>query len=197
MTTEETKLTEVKPLKLDLGCGPNKKGPEYLGVDAMQFDGKVDIVFNLAELDLTAGEDKYSQFKKWPWEDNSVDEVHCSHFLEHLTGVERVHFMNELYRVLKVGSACLIVVPHWASNRAYGDCTHAWPPVSEMYFYYLAADWRAQNAPHNYFYKCDFSATWGYSMRQDLLVRNQEYQNFAISNFKEACQDIIATLTKK
>jgi len=37
-----------KLLKLDLGCGKNKKGPEWTGVDAIKFDG-VDVVCNLAE----------------------------------------------------------------------------------------------------------------------------------------------------
>lgn len=194
--TNEIIPEAMKPIKLDLGCGPNKNGPEWVGVDCMQFDNKVDIIFNLAEIDLTAGTDKYSQFKKWPWDDNTVDEIHCSHFLEHLTGVERVHFMNEVYRILKPGAKCTVVVPHWASNRSYGDVTHQWPPISEMYFYYLSVAWRAVNAPHNNFYKCNFNASWGYSMRQDLVVRTQEYQNFALQNFKEAAQDTIATLIK-
>jgi SAM-dependent methyltransferase len=138
----------------------------------------------------------------WPFEDSSVSEVHCSHFLEHLDGVERVRFFNELYRVMSPGAKASIVTPHWASCRAYGDFTHKWPPVGEMLFYYISKEWRLANAPDNDAqwnpdgYTCNFAATWGYSMRQDLLVRNQEYQQFALQNFKEAAQDCIATLTK-
>lgn len=180
--TELAKCIPVpEPLRLDLGCGKNRK-EGFKGVDLRQFEG-VDIIHDLT--------------KEWPWFDESVDEVHCSHFIEHLSAPERIHFVNELYRVLRKGAKVQIIVPHWASCRAYGDLTHQWPPVSEFWFYYLSKDWRASNAPHNDGYICDFESTWGYSIRQDLTIRNQEYQMYALSNFKESAQDIIATLTKR
>lgn len=169
--------------RLDLGCGKNKrKDGEWIGVDSRDFDG-VDVVHDLTQ--------------PWPWEDNSVDEAHSSHFVEHLTAEQRVHFVNELYRVLKPGAKAAIIVPHWASCRAYGDLTHRWPPVSEFWFYYLSKAWRADNAPHNDGYTCDFDATWGYGMRQDLAIRNAEFQQFAMANYKEAILDIHATLIKR
>lgn len=185
-------------IKLDLGCGKNKIGPDWTGVDCMSFEG-VDVVLNLTEKlksvknkDLTITH----TYKAWPWEDNSVDEMHCSHFVEHLTAGERIHFVNEAFRILKPGSSCRVIVPHWASCRAYGDLTHQWPPVSEFWFYYLSEEWRAGNAPHNTDYKCNFACTWGYSMENSLLTKNQEHQQYALQFFKEAAQDIIATLTK-
>ncbi len=123
-----------------------------------------------------------------------------SHALEHFSGTERVHIFNEMYRVLISGGKATILTPHWASNRAYGDFTHQWPPVSEMLYFYVSKDWRATNAPDNDIewnsqgYSCDFAATWAYGLRADLLTRNQEYQLFAISNYKEAAQDLHATL---
>lgn len=175
-------------MKLDLGAGKNKK-EGFEGVDSIAFDG----VDHVVDLTVTP----------WPFEDNSVDEVHCSHFVEHLTGRERVSFVNELYRILKPGAKATIIVPHWASCRAYGDMTHQWPPVSEFWFYYLKKEWRSVNAPHDdiefnpHGYSCDFDAAWGYSLNQALHARNAEYQQYAISNFKEACQDIICTMTKR
>jgi len=169
-------------LKLDFGCGPNKR-EGFIGVDCTDFKG-VDQVVDLTII-------------PWPWKDESVSEAHASHFIEHLTALQRIDFCNELYRVLVADGACQIIVPHWASCRAYGDLTHQWPPVSEFWFYYLSKEWRAANAPHNDKYTCDFEATWGYAMRQDLHVRNQEYQQFAMANYKEACSDMIATLKKK
>jgi hypothetical protein len=177
--------------KLDLGCGPNKR-EGFIGVDRREFPGVDRIV------DLTT--------TPWPWPDNSVEEVYCSHFLEHLDhnahNPQRVRFMNELYRVMKVGGKATIITPHWCSNRAYGDFTHADKPVSEMFYYYLSKEWRKMNAPDNDVewnpdgYSCDFAATWGYSMRPDLAIRNQEYQQFAFANYKEACQDLWCTLIK-
>ena len=183
MAKAKLKAVETqKLLKLDLGCGPNKK-EGFTGVDSRAFDGKVDVVHDLT--------------KKWPWKDASVEEAHCSHFLEHLNAEGRIHFVNELYRVLIPGAKCQVIVPHWASNRAYGDLTHQWPPVSEMWFYYLDKSWRAANAPHNDFYTCDFLCTWGYSMHPGLAPRNTDYQQHALQFWKEAAQDMICTMTKR
>ena len=127
----------------------------------------------------------------------SVLDVHASHFVEHLTASQRILFCNELDRILPVGGTCTIIVPHWASCRAYGDLTHQWPPVSEFWFYYLLKSWRSANAPHNDGYTCDIDATWGYALRPDVLLRSQESQQFAMENYKEVAQDLIATLTKR
>lgn len=182
-----------KVIRLDLGCGKNKrKDGEWIGVDIMDFEG-VDVVADLSK-------------KKWPWKDGSVDFVHASHFVEHLKPEERVHFVNELYRVLKnpvykdgvvVTGQATIIVPHWASQRAYGDLTHQWPPVSEFWFYYLDKDWRAVNAPHNVDYTCDFKSVWGYNMHPEIQSRNQEFQQEAMKWKKEACSDLIANFEKK
>lgn len=185
-TVKKLKAVQAKALvKLDFGCGPHKR-EGFEGVDAIGFVG-VDHVVDLTKT-------------PWKWKDESVAEAHCSHFLEHLTAWQRVGFCNELYRILVPGGTCQIIVPHWASCRAYGDPSHQWPPVSEFWFYYLNKDWRAANAPHTDAkhvtggFECHFEATWGYSIHASLATRNQETQNFALGNYKEAAQDMIATL---
>lgn len=202
--TKAKKIAAVetpKLLKLDLGCGPNKR-EGFIGVDARQFDGKVDQVINLAARYgdangvVTPRIEMLGQFAAWPWKDGTVEEVHSSHFLEHLTGAERVHFWNELHRVLIPGGKATIVVPHWSSGRAYGDPTHQWPPVVEFSFYYLDKAWRAQNAPH-VGYTCDFNVTWGYSMAQPWTLKAPEAQQFALNHYREVAQDLIATATKR
>lgn len=173
---------------IDIGCGPNK-APGYVGIDRISFPG-VDIVCD-------AGNDE------WPITDGCVIKAKSSHFLEHLTAVERVHFCNELYRVLAPGGTCELVVPHWSSCRAYGDPTHQWPPVSDFWFYYLDRDWRKANAPHTDIenwdkgYSCHLGAEWAYSMNPVWATRSLETQTFAMGNYREAVMDIIATLTKK
>lgn len=175
-------------VKLDIGCGKNKR-EGFVGVDQYQMEG-VDVVHDLS-------------VTPWPFEDDSVSEVNCSHFLEHLSSANRVKFFNELYRIMETGAKATIITPHWSSNRAYGDFTHQWPPVAEMLYFYLSKEWRATQAPHTDVqwnqegYNCDFEATWGYAMRPDVSARSQDYQAYAMSNYKEACQDLYATITKK
>jgi len=175
-------------VKLDLGCGGKKKGEDWVGCDQFAMEG-VDHVFNIGD-------------EAWPFEDSTVEEAHASHFLEHLTQKQRMHFFNELFRVLTDGAKATIITPHWASNRAYGDMTHQWPPVAEMFYYYLKQEWRDANAPHTDIkwnkdgFTCNFDATWGYSFSPELGARHQDHVQFALANYKEAAQDLYATVTK-
>lgn len=184
--TKVKKLRVAEPavLKIDLGCGTRKKDG-FTGADVLAFEG-VDVVLNLGKA-------------RWPWADNSVAEAHCSHMLEHLTSLERAHFFNELYRVLAPGAKALVQTPYWASNRAYGDPTHIWPPVSEFSYFYLSAEWRKTEAPHTEsLFTCDFKGTtWGFVGNPGLLTgRDERFTNFAISHYKDAVLDLVATLIK-
>jgi predicted SAM-dependent methyltransferase len=187
--TTPLELVKPSPIKLDIGCGTRKK-EGFVGMDRRQFPG-VDVVHDINAY-------------PWPLADSSVEEVSCTHVLEHLEhnarNPERVRFMNELHRVLVPSGRATIVTPHWASCRAYGDFTHADKPVSEMFWYYLSRQWRKTEAPDNDAewnpdgYTCDFQATWGYTMKPDLLLREEKHQRYALENFKEAALDMIATL---
>ncbi len=177
---------ESKPLlKLNLGAGKSRM-EGYLSVDSIPFEG-LDVVADLRQV--------------WPWADNTVSDIHMSHVLEHFTGDERVHIFNEMYRVLVPGGKAYIVTPHWSSQRAYGDYTHKWPPVSEFLYYYIGKQWRMQNAPHNDIeynpngYKCDFSFAGGYGLHQETLAWNVERQQYAQKWYKEVCSDIHMTIT--
>ena len=175
-------------LKLNLGCGKVKM-EGFLGVDILPFEG-LDVTCNLG-------------VDPWPWPNESVSEIFCSHFLEHLDARERVWFWNELYRVLKPKCGGKIITPYWGSARAYGDPTHKWPPIAEWSYYYISKEWRKLNAPHcdsefvPWGFNCDFDAIGGYGMHQALLTRTPEYQNFAIQWYKEAAQDLHMNVTKK
>ena len=167
-------------LKLDLGCG-TRKVEGFLGVDVLAFDG-VDVVHDLRT--------------PWPWADASVGEVTCSHFVEHLTNPERIHFWNELGRVLVPGGTARIVTPHWSHACAYGDPSHQWPPMSEWAYYYLNRSWRDVNAPHVPLV-CDFDFVIGGAWEQWLEVRNTDTRTFAMQHYVNSWRDLIATLTKR
>jgi hypothetical protein len=181
----------AEPIRIDLGAGPNKKAG-FLGVDSIAFPG-VDVVLNI-------GSDP------WPWEDGSVEEAHSSHTIEHLTNFggkwERVHFFNELYRVLKPEGKCTLIFPHWNSSRFYGDPTHK-EPISEWFAYYLSKDWRKTNAPHTdkehnpNGYSCHFEVSWGNAEHPALATRNAEYRAYATSWYKEAILDLHCQLIKR
>lgn len=71
-------------MKINLGCGREiKEG--YVNVDVSKDEG-VDVVWDLNSLPL-------------PFKDNSVDEVVCSHVLEHL--VDPYPLVLDVHRILK------------------------------------------------------------------------------------------------
>ena len=167
-------------LRLDIGCG--KTTPEgWEGVDAIDFGQK----------------HVHDVRKGLTWlADNSVDEVRSCHFVEHLTGEERIAFFNELWRVMKNGATALITTPNWSHACAYGDPTHQWPPMSQWYPLYLHKEWRATNAPHAA-YTCHFDHVVAGSWDQALEVRNMEYRQFAMNHYTNAWRDLICTLTAR
>jgi hypothetical protein len=167
-------------LKLDIGCGQNcKEGFE--GVDLWEgakhsFDVRV---------------------APWPFADQSVGEVYSNQFLEHLTGPERMPFMNELWRVMAVDAKATIVVPYWSSMRSIQDPTHAWPPLCEASFLYFNKKWREDNKLTHYALTCDFDFAYGYSLHPQFAQKNDEMRQFAVANYVNAVMDVQVTLTRR
>ncbi|MEK7470135.1 MAG: hypothetical protein AAB074_22425 [Planctomycetota bacterium] len=115
----------------------------------------------------------------WLWADSSVDELHCSHFVEHIpmvyvspegeyrnvpasTGDRDLFFafFDECWRILKPGGLMTVIVPALRSNRAFQDPTHRRFLPSEA-FLYLSREWRAANKLDHYRAVCDFVAAVG------------------------------------
>lgn len=175
---------EKKELKIDLGCGDNKR-EGFTGVDKYKTPS-VDIEHDLFVY-------------PWPFEDNSVDEVWCSHFFEHIAGMDRPRWIEELYRVLKVGAKATLITPYYKSPRATQDFTHQWPPVSEETYLYFNKQWRESNKLTHGLYdvKADFDFTFGYSVDGVWATRNEETKAFAMRHYWNAIQDLWVTLIKK
>jgi SAM-dependent methyltransferase len=96
---------------VNLGCGKTKI-PGVIGLDRVPIAGVVDIVH---DLDVVP----------YPFAEQSVDEIHMYHVLEHLH--DPVRKMEELYRILKPQGTLFLRVPHFSSNGAWTDITHVRP----------------------------------------------------------------------
>ena len=174
-----TESVEPAPLRLDIGCGKTKLDG-WEGIDAIDFGQK----------------HVHDVRKGLPFADNSVDEVRSSHFVEHLTGSERIAFFNELYRVMKPKATAQIITPNWSHSCAYGDPTHQWPPMSQWYPLYLHKEWREANAPHTS-YTCDFDHVIAGSWDSSLELRNPETRSFMMNHYTNGWRDLIVTITSK
>lgn len=94
------------PIKLDLGCKDIKR-EGFVGLDAYDFGQ--DVLW-----DINCG---------LPFPDDSVIEVFCNQFFEHLTEAEINVLCWELYRVCVDGAMMEIRVPHQETEVAY-DIAH-------------------------------------------------------------------------
>lgn len=63
-----------------------------------------------ASYDLELGQ-RFTELSKLPYEDNSIEKIFSSHFVEHLTLREARNFLEEAFRVMKPGAVLRIVCP--------------------------------------------------------------------------------------
>ncbi len=172
-------MTWFGKMKLDIACGQNKR-EGFTGIDIANAHG-VDIVH-----DLTA--------YPWPIESESVEEAHCSHYVEHVQDLFK--FLDELYRVLKPGAKCQIICPYGKSDRAWQDPTHV-RPILEATFLYANKKWREDNKLNHYPISCDFDYSYGYQLNPAWQSRSQEALVFALTHYWNVASDIHVTMTKR
>lgn len=116
-------MHDFRGAKLDLGCGTRKRSPQHIGIDRLEHPA-VDVVGDV--LDVLGG-----------IPDGVVEEVYCSHFLEHVDDLDAV--LAEMCRVTRPGGRLEIVVPHFSNPYFASDPTHR-RPFGLYTFSYLTAD---------------------------------------------------------
>lgn len=200
MTEKKAKTTKKETvLKLSLACG-DRKPDGFKGVDIAK----------------TASADYVQDLLQFPWsqfKDNSVDEIECSHFVEHIPHGDGFNdpffqFFDEVYRILKPAEFdkenpnvatkgfMRIVAPYYSSMRAWQDPTHH-RAISEASFLYVNKKWREENKLDHYPVSCDFDFNYGYNLSPEWQNRSQETQSFAIRNYINAVSDIQVQLIKR
>lgn len=170
-------VTEAPSVKLDLACGQTPiEGFEGVDFYAPNAKHKVDL------------------FKfPFPWADNSVDELHCSHFVEHLPARDveprdllnakdaprfvgkdfLFAFMDECWRVLKPGGKMRVIVPNCTSTRAFQDPTHR-RFLTVNTFYYFSKEWREATKLNHYRVECNFGFSAAPLVSQDEALFSDE-----------------------
>lgn len=191
-------VTEAPSVKLDLASGQTPiAGFEGVDLYAPNAKHKVDL------------------FKfPLPWADNSVDEIHCSHFLEHLPArdVEErdlangtpaakrflnrdflFAFMDECWRILKPGGKMRVIVPSCTSTRAFQDPTHR-RFLTVNTFYYFSKDWRQATKLDHYRTECNFGFSAAPLVSQDEALFSDEVRNRRFNELWNVVQDWQADL---
>lgn len=179
MVRKPVQKKESPEVKLNLGCGYDLKDG-FLNIDILPIPG------------VRRGDIRL----KWPFTSGSVSSIESKDLLPCLTMPERLHFLNEAWRVLKVGGQMMISVPGRGSNRAYMDPTYQWPEVVEDFFYYASKEWRDQTRYAGVPITANFHWSYGFVLDDELIPRNEEVQRHAVKFFRNAAHSLIVTLTK-
>lgn len=109
-------------MKLNFGCG-NSKMKGYIGIDRYDFGQGQGYILDLEK-------------DKLPFKDNSVSDILCHHFLEHLWDVK--HILNESWRVLEKDGVMGITVPYGLWEGASNPTHHQ--IITESWFNFLTRD---------------------------------------------------------
>lgn len=190
---KKSKQKQQTIVRLDIGCGQNKR-EGFFGVDISK-NVNPDYCFDVRKT-------------PWPFEDNSIDEIYASHFVEHLDGTERISFFNEAYRVMKspkigddgveIKSTMTVITPAPFTHRYMQDPTHKFPMVVQEFYNYLHEESRKAMGVNHYPITCNFE--WnGFFQEQPEAVagRNDEYKQHAARHLINTLLDLVVTLTKK
>lgn len=118
-------------MRLNLGAC-DRQFPGFLSVDICP---PADIVADLAQ--------------RWPWADSTIEEVRAHDVIEHIA--DRIHFMNELHRVLMPGARARIETPNAARGAGYfQDPTHRSPWCLNSFQYFEAGSYAVQRLARAY-----------------------------------------------
>lgn len=140
MTSEQIKIVaEAKGILLDIGCGSNKQ-PGFLGMDKRALPG-VDIVHDLENF-------------PYPIPNEYCLSIVGSHIVEHIKPWLMIDFMNELWRIMRVGGGLAFSFPYGLSEGFVQDPTHCNPcnegtwqyfdPNYGLYEVYRPKPWKIQ-----------------------------------------------------
>lgn len=179
------KTTTKQTTKLDLGCGQNCQDG-FQGVDIADIEGVEHVV------DLTVF--------PWPFDDDSVDEIYSSHYVEHTYPLGGAHdglvaFMDEVWRICKHDAKVKIVHPYLKSDRAFQDPTHT-RFIPDATWHYFSRDWRESQKLDHYPIRSNFSVdNIGCSFFSPWDQKHHEAQAFALQHYWNVATDLGVELT--
>lgn len=131
------RLDKHKGIRLDIGCGANKQ-KNFVGMDKRKLEG-VDIVHDLERF-------------PYPLPKDICLTIVGSHIVEHIKPWLMIDFMDELWRIAKVGCQLALAMPYGVSHGFVQDPTHCNPcnettfqyfdPVYPLYQIYKPKPWK-------------------------------------------------------
>ena len=185
--------------KLDLASGQNcKEGFEGVDLWSSNAKHKVDLL-------------KFP----WPFDDDSCEELHCSHFIEHIPlrnveGRDIVHksadryldedmlfaFFDECYRILRKDGSLTVVCPSAKNERAFQDPTHR-RFIVQATFVYLDKAWRESQGLGHYKVHSDWTGNCNFTMPSEMSSLHPEVQQRKFLETWNAIYDYFCVMKPK
>ncbi len=175
-------------LNINLGCGPNIVD-NWVGVDygLLPLLGK----FKLTKLAANLGLIDKSYSARWPnirfydirkhlpFANNSVDNIYCSHVLEHFEKYETENILKECYRILKRCGVLRIVLPDLAIF-----INNYKPGLSDSFCNNFFG-WYRDQGQHNFFRFLIRDHKWMYDSKSFInLLENAGFKKNVLQKFK-------------
>lgn len=132
-------------MRLNIGCA-DQILDGYVNVDIVELPGV--FVADLRE--------------PWPWDDDSVEFVRAHDIVEHLP--DKIHTMNEMWRVLEPEGRAEIVVPSTNGPAAFQDPTHVSFWNRNSFWYYEAGNPYRERFAAAYGIRASFNVVQGYEV---------------------------------
>lgn len=178
--------TDAKDLLVNLGAGSTGK-PGWINVDVFENPG-INCVYDCRQ--------------SLPFPDNSVKGIFSEHFFEHIDYVEEVpNFLNECYRVLKVGGVIRLIVPDIEKylqaycKEGWEDLTTIRPLDSERTDFYFKHRYNTKMELINFVFRQQYEHKYAYDYAtlEFLLYKHGfsivKRQDFGKSLMDEVCID--------
>jgi predicted SAM-dependent methyltransferase len=194
----------INEKKLNLACGQIRI-KDYFGIDMVKMDS-VDAVMNLEDFPWDIASDSaediicnhYTEHTpmdtlgrkllKLIYQCDNYDELKQKTMNIDLNAPNDglISFMEEVYRILKVGGKIHIVCPHYNTGVAWQDPTHR-RAITEQTFHYFNKGWRERSNLSHYGIACNFDAHFrGYELYPDVEKKSVDEKLFSsrhLSNF--------------
>lgn len=127
-------------MKLNLGANDR----QIEGFRSVDIVPPADFVTDLAE--------------RWPWPDSSIEEIVAFDVIEHIA--DRIHFMNQMHRVMKPGAVATIETPNASRGAGYfQDPTHKAPWCLNSFQYFEAGSFAHTRLARHYGITAAFEVT--------------------------------------
>lgn len=197
--------------RLDLACGNNKR-ENFKGVDLVKTES-TDYVVDLQQF-------------PWPIESESVEEINCSHYIEH---IPHTNYRAEINKILEESNNFEEFKTNFKNNPPeldgfikfineiyrilkpggtvkiiapyYSSIRSIGDPthirqIGDSTVWYLSNKWITDNKLDHYKFKCNFEVKLSYYVTNEMTLRSEEVRNKAIVHDLNVVDDIIIDLIK-